>query len=121
MTTVYVDTHLTDDERRRRLYAGDIFVFSPRPSTQALTEFARELIEEAFGGLDPQHAQDSLDEEAETIGESIAQLASAAGAIRVTLAEGLRTLADVARLDPALAAALNDSSTCGELREEVTA
>ncbi len=60
MTTIYFDTHLGDEERRRRLYAGDIFVFSPRPSTKALTEFARGLIEEAFHPLDPQHAQDSL-------------------------------------------------------------
>jgi len=60
MTTIYFDTHLGDEERRRRLYTGDIFVFSPRPSTQALTEFARELIEEAFRPLDPQRAQDSL-------------------------------------------------------------
>ena len=64
-------------------------------------------------------AQDSLDEEADTIGDSIAQLASAAGAIRVTLAEGVRTLADVARLDPELGKALADSSTCDELRQEV--
>ena len=66
-------------------------------------------------------AQDSLDEEADTIGDSIAQLASAAGAIRVTLAEGVRTLADVARLDPELGKALADSSTCDELRQEVAA
>ena len=60
MSTIYFDTHLGDEERRRRLYAGDVFVYSPRPSTKALTEFARELIEEAFHPLDPQHAQDSL-------------------------------------------------------------
>ncbi|HEX4960786.1 MAG TPA: hypothetical protein VF173_08100 [Thermoanaerobaculia bacterium] len=60
MTTLYFDTHLTDDERRGRLYAGDVFVYSPRPSTRALTEFARELIAEAFSPLDPQQAQDSL-------------------------------------------------------------
>jgi len=60
MTTLYFDTHLSDDERRRRLYSGDIFVYSPRPSTRALTEHARELIEEAFSPLDPEHAQESL-------------------------------------------------------------
>ena len=48
MSTIYFDTHLGDEERRRRLYAGDVFVYSPRPSTRALTELARELIEEAF-------------------------------------------------------------------------
>ncbi len=60
MSTIYFDTHLGDEERRRRLYSGDVFVYSPRPSTKALTELARELIEEAFAPLDPQHAQDSL-------------------------------------------------------------
>jgi len=65
-------------------------------------------------------AQDSLDEEADTLGESIAQLASAAGAIRITLAEGVRTLADVAVLDPELGQALRASSTCQELRAKVT-
>jgi hypothetical protein len=60
MSTIYFDTHLGDEERRRRLYSGDLFVYSPRPSTLALTELARELIEEAFAPLDPQHAQDSL-------------------------------------------------------------
>jgi hypothetical protein len=60
-------------------------------------------------------------EDSDTIGDSIAQLASAAGAIRVTLAEGVRTLADVARLDPELGQALQASSTCQQLREEANA
>jgi hypothetical protein len=57
---VYFDSHLDDAERRRRLYAGDLFVYSPRASTLALTGFARELIESAFAPLDPLRAQDSL-------------------------------------------------------------
>ena len=60
MTTVYYDSPMNDDERRQRLYKGDIFVFSPRASTLALTEFARELIEDAFGTLDPRDAQFTL-------------------------------------------------------------
>jgi hypothetical protein len=60
MSTIYFDTHLGDEERRRRLYSGDVFVYSPRPSTRALAEFARSLIEDAFAPLDPVHAQDSL-------------------------------------------------------------
>ncbi len=60
MSTIYFDTHLGDEERRRLLYSGDVFVYSPRPSTRALTELARELIEEAFAPLEPQQAQDSL-------------------------------------------------------------
>jgi hypothetical protein len=58
--TIYLDSHLSDAERRRHLYAGDVFVYSARPATRALAEFARELIEEAFAPLEPQHAQDSL-------------------------------------------------------------
>ncbi len=60
MTAIYFDTHLTDEERRRRVFAGDLFVYSPRPSFRALADHARRLIEEAFHPLDPQHAQDSL-------------------------------------------------------------
>ncbi|HSS49012.1 MAG TPA: hypothetical protein VLX28_08695 [Thermoanaerobaculia bacterium] len=60
MTTLYFDSHLSDEDRRRRLYTGDVFVYSPRPSTRALTEHARELIAEAFSPLDPEHAQESL-------------------------------------------------------------
>ena len=36
MTTLYLDTHLGDDELRRRLYAGDLFVFKP-PAEVAAT------------------------------------------------------------------------------------
>lgn len=60
MNTVYFDSPYDDDRRRKGLYQGQIFVFSPRPSTVALTEWARELIEEAFHPLDPVHAQESL-------------------------------------------------------------
>lgn len=60
MSAIYFDTHLGDEERRRRLYSGDIFVYSPRQGTQALTEHACVLIEEAFAPLEPQHAQDQL-------------------------------------------------------------
>jgi hypothetical protein len=58
---VYFDSYLGDGERRRRLYAGDLFVYSPRPSSIALTTLARDLIDEAFAPLDPQQAQHSLD------------------------------------------------------------
>lgn len=57
MTSIYFDSTMDDDSRRNRLYSGDILVFSPRPSTRALCDFAREMIEEAFVGLDPTTAQ----------------------------------------------------------------
>jgi hypothetical protein len=57
MNTVYLDAALEDEARRRRLYEGQIFVYSPRPSAAALCAFARTMIGEAFEGLDPQKAQ----------------------------------------------------------------
>ena len=56
MPAIFIDSLLDDAGRRKRLYGGDIFVFSPRSSTLALCEFARQMIEDAFGE-DPQHAQ----------------------------------------------------------------
>lgn len=58
--TVYFDSSAGDDVRRRRLYDGQLFLFTPRPSTLALVEFARKMIEEAFPGLDPRTAQFSM-------------------------------------------------------------
>ena len=58
--TIYLDSHLDERARRERLYAGDIFVYSPRPTTRALTDFARQLIEEAFAPLAPEQAQFDL-------------------------------------------------------------
>lgn len=54
---VYHDSTISDAERRARLYGGAIFIFSPRPSTVALCEHARSMIEEAFPGKDPRKAQ----------------------------------------------------------------
>jgi len=57
MHTVYLDSQMDDSARRRRLYEGQIFTFSPRPESVALCEFARRMIETAFDGLDPLLAQ----------------------------------------------------------------
>jgi hypothetical protein len=57
---VYLDPPFTDDERRPRIYEGQLIVYSPRPSSLALCEFARGLIAEALGGLDPRTAQHEL-------------------------------------------------------------
>lgn len=57
MNTAYFDSKADDDTRRQRLFQGQIFVFSPRRSTLALAAFAKELIEEAFGSIDPLEAQ----------------------------------------------------------------
>jgi hypothetical protein len=57
---VHYDSRLTDDERRAALYGGDIFVTSSDPATASFTEFTRELVEDAFGDLDPEVAQAEL-------------------------------------------------------------
>ena len=60
MTAVIVDFAGDDDARRRLVFRGELLVFSPVKSSLALVEFARELIREAFGDLDPREAQHSL-------------------------------------------------------------
>jgi hypothetical protein len=57
MNSIYFDTHLDEQERRNRLYNGQLFVYSARPESRALCAHAAGMIEEAFSGLDPLHAQ----------------------------------------------------------------
>ena len=67
---------------------------------------------------DLEDAQDSLHEEADTLEEALAQFGGAARALGSTLASGVQTIANVAKLDPVLANAFRESSTCQQLREE---
>jgi hypothetical protein len=60
MNAIYVDSKLTDDERRQALYDGHLFMHSATPSSEALIHHAREMIEEAFGDADPTTAQHEL-------------------------------------------------------------
>jgi hypothetical protein len=53
MSAVHYDSPMSDAERRARLYAGDIFIFSPTPAALALVALAREMLEAAFGPIDP--------------------------------------------------------------------
>jgi hypothetical protein len=69
---------------------------------------------------DLEDAQDSLDTEADTLADAVAQLTDAARAITGAVTSGVKAVADVGRTDPELAAALRDSSTCQQLREETT-
>jgi hypothetical protein len=57
MNSVFFDAALSDDARRDGLYAGQLFVYSPGPSSLALVTLARRLIREAFGRRDPELAQ----------------------------------------------------------------
>jgi hypothetical protein len=60
MNTIYFDPDFTDDVRRQQIYEGQVIVYSPRPGSTALCEFAREMISQAFKGMDPQTAQNKM-------------------------------------------------------------
>ena len=67
---------------------------------------------------DLEEAQDSLDDEADSLEAALEQFQNATGAIGATFVGGAQTLTDVAQLDPALAVAFRDASTCQQLREQ---
>jgi hypothetical protein len=60
MTVVYFDSPVSDDARRERLFAGDLFVYSPTPNSMELCAFAREMAEAAFAPHHPPDAQHHL-------------------------------------------------------------
>ena len=60
MTVVYLDSPLSDDDRRQKLFAGDLFVYSATPRSRELCAFAREMAEEAFAPYFPPDAQHHL-------------------------------------------------------------
>ncbi len=60
MNTIYFNSTVSDEVRRKRLYDGQLFIFSPLPSSVALCQFARKMIDEAFHPIDPIEAQYSL-------------------------------------------------------------
>jgi hypothetical protein len=60
MTTIYLNSTLPEEIRRKKLYEGDVFVYSPTETSKALAGFARQMIEEAFAPKDPRKAQYSM-------------------------------------------------------------
>jgi hypothetical protein len=60
MNSIYLDSPTTDAERRKLLYSGELFVYSPTVSSKALFEFAQQLSAEAFAPHDPKTAQFAL-------------------------------------------------------------
>jgi hypothetical protein len=63
VTSVIVGSSLSDDERRDRLYAGDLFVQYASPAIASFVDFTRQLVEEAFDPYDPELAQYEMDVE----------------------------------------------------------
>src|SRR5262245_12641924 len=57
---IYFDRDCSEDDRRAALYGGALFVFSPRDSTAALCEFAREMVAAAFAPFEPEIAHRSM-------------------------------------------------------------
>jgi hypothetical protein len=57
---IYVDSKMSDDDRRRELYQGSLFTYSPCPGALNLCGLAQELIKEAFASLDPIKIHESL-------------------------------------------------------------
>jgi hypothetical protein len=60
MGTVYVDAAIGDDLRRERLFAGELFAYSPNAGSAGLCGVARDMSQEAFAPHDPPVAQDSM-------------------------------------------------------------
>jgi hypothetical protein len=50
---VSTECNFTDDERRQRIYAGEVFCIPPRATVKAFTDFAYAMVVEAFGEYDP--------------------------------------------------------------------
>lgn len=61
MASVYFDTPLRDDDRRRLIYGGDLFVYSPTPASRKLVELARAMLEVAFAPHDPREVDRYLE------------------------------------------------------------
>lgn len=69
MLSVHFDADISDKERRERLYAGDIFIYSPSPGTRELIELAARMLKESFGAFDPRtiHRDKSPEEVADLL------------------------------------------------------
>lgn len=51
--STFVDSTMPDEERRERLYKGDIFLFSPTTASRELIGLAGEMLARAFAPYDP--------------------------------------------------------------------
>lgn len=60
MNSVFFDAVVSDDDRRQQLYGGQLFVYSATAGAKKLVDFARDMIEDAFRGRDPELAQHDM-------------------------------------------------------------
>jgi hypothetical protein len=63
MSGVYFDSALDDDERRRRLYAGSVFIRSASAASRAMANLAQCMLEEAFAPFDPRTVHEHMSPE----------------------------------------------------------
>jgi hypothetical protein len=57
---ISVDGSVGDEERRARVFGGEVFCLPPSDAVAALCDFAWQMIEHAFDGVDPTHAHDQM-------------------------------------------------------------
>jgi hypothetical protein len=57
---LYVDSKMTDDERRAELYRGAILVESPSPTALKFCQLAQEMVEEAFHPVHPMKVHEEM-------------------------------------------------------------
>jgi hypothetical protein len=60
VTVIFLDSPMSDDERRLKLFHGDLFLYSPTAHSLELIAFARQMAEEAFSPHFPPDAQHRL-------------------------------------------------------------
>src|SRR5690242_4983459 len=61
MTAVWFNRSIKDDEERRaRLYAGEIFVYDQLRSVEEFARFTRGMVEAALAPHDPRHVHEVL-------------------------------------------------------------
>jgi hypothetical protein len=60
VTVIFLDSPMSDDERRLQLFRGDLFLYSPTGHSLELMAFARQMAEEAFAPHFPPDAQHHL-------------------------------------------------------------
>ena len=53
MVNVHIDPAFDDDERRRRLFGGDVLVYTHVPEVAAFAAYTRGMITELFAPHDP--------------------------------------------------------------------
>ncbi|HTQ95850.1 MAG TPA: hypothetical protein VMH89_03540 [Candidatus Acidoferrum sp.] len=60
---IFVDSRMSDDQRRTEIYRGSVFIHSPGPSALQLCRLAQQMIEEAFRPFDPLTVHENLSAE----------------------------------------------------------